>query len=114
MPLVFVVRGFLLSFAIASFVRMLGSGGALLALAVFGVPGCVGIPALFVLGVQGWEASRALGSRFLGEGRRGLPYGRSYFLRCAACAGALLVCAGLETTAVPALVSGAAGFLSAP
>ena len=114
LPLVFAVRGFLFSFAVTSFVRMLGGGGAWLALAVFGVTGCAAIPALFVLGVQGMGASRALASRFLGESRRSLPYGRSYWTRCAACAGVLLVCAGLESTAVPALVSGAAGLMSLP
>lgn len=114
LPVVFVARGFLLSFAVAAFIRAFGGGGAVAALAVFGVTGAISLPALFVLGVQGMVASRALASRFLGEDRRGLPYGRTYFLRCAGCAGGLVVCVLLESSAVPVLVSGTAGLLSLP
>ena len=114
LPAVFAVRGFLLAFAIGAFVHLFGGAGAVLAMAVFGVTGAVSLPALFVLGVQGMGASRALASRFLGESRRTLPYGRTYFLRCAVCAGALCVCMLLEATAVPKLVSGAAGMLVLP
>lgn len=114
LPVVFALRGFLLAFAIGVFVHLFGGAGAVLAMAVFGVTGAVSLPALFVLGVQGMGASRALASRFLGESRRTLPYGRVYFLRCAACAGALCVCVLLESAAVPELVSGAAGVLVLP
>lgn len=114
LPAVFLLRGFLMAFAIGSFVHLFGGAGALLALAVFGLTGAISLPALFVLGVQGMAAARALASRFLGESRRTLPYGRAYFLRCAVCAGALCVCVCLESTAVPALVSGAAGMLTLP
>ena len=114
LPVVFALRGFLMAFSIGTFVHLFGGAGCLLALAVFGVTGAVSLPALFVLGVQGMAAARALASRFLGESRRTLPYGRTYFLRCAVCAGALCVCFFLESTAVPALVSGAAGMLTLP
>ena len=108
-PLVFSVRGFLLAFSIASFVKMFGASGALLAFVVFGVSGCIALPALFVLGVQGWIASRCLATRMLGDGRRTLPYGRLYFLRCGVCACALCVCIFLESVVVPSLLAGAAG-----
>lgn len=114
LPVVFFLRGFLMAFAIGAFVHLFGGAGALLALAVFGLTGAISLPALFVLGVQGMAAARALASRFLGESRRTLPYGRVYFLRCALCAGALCVCVFLEWAAVPALVSGAAGMLTLP
>lgn len=110
-PIVFFIRGFLLAFSIASFVRMFGGAGGLLAFFVFGVSGCVALPVLFILGVQGLLASRYLATRFLGEGRRSPPYGQSYFLRCGLCAGALCVCVFLESVAVPALVAGGAKLL---
>lgn len=108
-PLVFSVRGFLLAFSIASFVKMFGAAGALLAFVVFGVSGCIALPALFVLGVQSWTASRCLATRMLGDGRRSLPYGKLYFLRCGMCACALCVCVFLESVVVPSLLAGAAG-----
>ncbi|MEG2119195.1 MAG: hypothetical protein RRY53_02470 [Pseudoflavonifractor sp.] len=110
-PVLFCARGFLLSFAIASFVRMLGGTGGLLALAVFGVSGVLSIPALFVLGVQGLSASRCLAGRAFGETRHVFPFGRDYFLRCGMCMAAFCVCLPLECFAVPVLVSGIAGLL---
>ena len=49
LPLLFAVRGFLLAFSIAAFVRVFGSAGCLLAFLVFGVGGGFSVPALFVL-----------------------------------------------------------------
>lgn len=108
-PLVFGIRGFLLSFSVSSFVRMFGTPGAWMAFLVFGIPGCLALPVLFVLGAQGWLASRALATRLLGERKRTLPYGKIYFLRCGLCACVLCVCVCLESAAVPALVAGMAG-----
>ncbi len=111
LPVLFAIRGFLLAFSIAAFVRIFGSAGCLLAFLVFGVGGGVSLPVLFVLGVQSLTAARTLASRFLGEGKAPSPYGRAYFLRCGGCAAALCVCILLERFAVPALVSGAAGLV---
>ena len=111
LPILFAVRGFLLAFSIAAFVRIFGSAGCLLAFLIFGIGGGFSIPALFVLGVQGLGAARTLASRFLGEGKAPSPYGRAYFLRCGGCAAALCVCVVLERFAVPALVSGTAGMI---
>ena len=106
LPLLFAVRGFLLAYSIAAFVRAFGSAGCLLAFLVFGVGGAVSVPVLFVLGVQGLSASCRLSGRSPGEGS---PYGRAYFVRCGGCAAALCVCVFLERFAVPVLVTGAAG-----
>ena len=66
LPLLFAVRGFLLAFSIASFVRLFGGVGCLLALLVFGVSGALSVPVLFVLGVQGLLAARVLaGAQFI-------------------------------------------------
>ena len=109
MPLLFAVRGFLLAFSAAAFVQVFGSAGCLLAFLVFGLSGCLSVPALFVLGTQGLAASFRLAGRSLGEGKAPSPYGRAYFLRCGGCAAALCVCLFLECFAVPGLVAGVAG-----
>ena len=103
-PVLFSIRGFLLSFAITSFVRMFGGVGGALAFLTFGVTGLVAIPVLFVLGVQSLAAARLLAGRFLGDGKRSLPFGRAYWVRCGLCSAALCLCALLEYAAVPALV----------
>lgn len=113
LPLLFAVRGFLLAFSIASFVRLFGGTGCLLALLVFGVGGAFSVPALFVLGVQSFMTARTLAGRVWGESKAAPLYGRAYWLRCGGCAAALCVCMLLDGFAVPALVSGLAGTLLA-
>ena len=113
LPLLFAARGFLLAFSIASFVRLFGGAGCLLALLVFGVGGAFTVPVLFVLGVQSLLTARTLAGRVWGEGKSAPLYGRTYWLRCGGCAAALCVCMLLDGFAVPALVSGLAGALLA-
>ena len=110
-PLLFGVRGFLLSFAVASLVRLFGGAGCLLAMALFGISGALSVPALFVLGVQSFQAARQLAGRVWGDGKLPMPYGKTYFVRCGGCAAALCVCILLDCFVVPALVSGLAGTL---
>ena len=109
LPLLFAVRGFLLAYAVAAFVRAFGGAGCLLAFLVFGVGGALSAPALFVLGVQGLTAACRLAGRSFGEDRGPSPYGRAYFVRCGGCAAAFCVCLFLERFAVPALAAGVAG-----
>lgn len=109
LPVLFAVRGFLLSFAISSFVRMFGGVGGILAFFAFGLTALVAIPALFVLGVQGFAAAKSLAGRFFGNTKCPLPFGRLYLLRSGVCALALGVCVLLEYLAVPALLGSVAG-----
>ena len=113
LPILFMARGFLLSFAIASFSCMFGTSGSLMSAAVFGVSGLFSIPALFILGVQGFVIARGFAGRGPGDGGRRAPLGKACFLRCGLCAGALCVCILLEYFAVPALLSGMAGLFPA-
>lgn len=109
-PLLFAARGFLLAFAVASFVRVLGGAGSILAFLLFGLTGLFTIPVLFVLGAQGLAACRVLGGRLLGGKRRpAAPYNRAYFFRCGICLAVLLLCVCLEQTMLPALLSAVAG-----
>lgn len=107
-PVLFSIRGFLLSFAVSSFVRMFGGVGGILAFFAFGLTGLLAVPVLFVLGVQGMTAARDLAGRFFGGGKRSLPFGKTYFLRCGICAAALSGCVLLEYFAVPALLGSVA------
>lgn len=104
-PVLFAVRGFLFSFSVAAFIRVMGSFGGLVGVVVFGITGAVAIPALFVLGVQGMSASRRLAGRTLGDGKARVTNGKQYFLCCGLCAVAYLVCIVLEYTAVPSLIA---------
>lgn len=113
LPLLFAVRGFLLSFSIAAFVRMFGNAGCLLAFLVFGVSGCVAVPVLFVLGVQGLaSACRLAAKRQPTEDRRNPGGAKAFLVRCGLCTGALGVCVLLEYLVVPALVAGMAVMVS--
>lgn len=109
LPALFAVRGFLLAFSIASFLRAFGGPGWLLAWLIFGPGGALSLPALFVLGVQSLLSARAMAVR--GEGKGTALWGRDCLVRCALCLGAVCVCLLVERTVVPALLSGAAGAL---
>lgn len=112
LPVLFAVRGFLLAFSIASFVRVLGSAGCLLAFYCLELP--VRYRFLFFLcwvyrvccPPGGWQ-------RFWERARQPALYGKAWFQRCGLCAAALVVCVVLEYLVVPMLVSGLAGALIA-
>ncbi len=112
LPVLFAARGFLLSFAASSFVRAFGAPGGGLAFFAFGITALLSVPALFVLGVQGFRASRRLAARALGDGKSRLPFDRIYFLRCGVCAGVFFLCMVLDYWVVPALVGAVAGGFS--
>ena len=104
MPLLFLVRGFLLSFSVTCFVSMFGGRGGLLAFLLLGVSGVATIPPLFLLGVQGMSASRRLLRRCLGGQRDGPIYSKRYFFRWGGCAAAVVMCVLFDLFAVPGLL----------
>lgn len=108
-PVLFAARGFLLSFAVSSFVRMFGGAGAILAFFSFGLTGMVAIPTLFVLGVQSFAAAHKLAVGARGGGKRPVPFGQAYLIRSGLCAAALGLCVLMECWAVPALLRSVAG-----
>ncbi|MEG2420279.1 MAG: hypothetical protein RSB55_01935 [Oscillospiraceae bacterium] len=103
-PLLFALRGFLLTFAIASFVHTFGGGGCFLAFIVFGVSGLLAVPVLFLLGVQGWNSARVLAGGQSADSVRTVPFGRGHLVRLGICAGVLLICILLERFVVPPLL----------
>ena len=108
-PILFAVRGFLLSFAVSSFVLMFGGAGAILAFFAFGFSGMLSVPALFVLGVQGFSSGQELALRALSGGKGARVRGRAYWARSGLCAAALALSMLLEWWAVPALLGSVAG-----
>ena len=109
LPIVFGIRGFLFSFAVACFIRIFGSTGAILSFLLFGITGMFSFPALFILGTQGMTACRILVSQLMGERKKGTAYGREYFGRCGICTAILACCVCLEQTVVPSLMMALAG-----
>lgn len=108
-PVLFAVRGFLLSFAVSSFVLMFGGVGAILAFFAFGFTGMLSVPALFVLGTQGFASGQELALRTLSGGKGSLPWrGRAYWVHGGLCAAVLGLSMLLEWWAVPALLSSVA------
>lgn len=51
-PILFFLRGFLLSFTVCAFVRVLGSTGVLFSFLLFGISSLITVPVLFLLGVE--------------------------------------------------------------
>ncbi len=98
-PLVFALRGFLLSFAAASILSAFGGWqGVLVTAAIFGVPGLISVPVLFLLGVQGMGMAAAMA--FPG----GTPRLRRYLGECALCCGVTLLCGVLDMTVTTRLL----------
>lgn len=110
-PVLFLVRGFLLSFAIASFFRVMGGLGLALAFVVFGLTGLICVPVLFILGIQGFLSASAMLGRLMGESKRLPLWDRMALLRCCVCAAALCVCGFIEYCVVPVLLGSLAGAL---
>ena len=57
-PALFLIRGFFFSFSVGCFCQVFGWGGFLPALALFGLPALLWIPAFFLAGYQGLTGAR--------------------------------------------------------
>lgn len=71
-PAVVGIRGFYLSFSIATFVKVFGSGGALVAFGLFGLTALITVPCLFVLSARSFSSSYGLWRIFRGKSRAGM------------------------------------------
>ena len=107
-PMLSGLRGFFLSFSIASFAQAYGRAGLAVAFFLLGIPGLLSIPAFFLLSTQSFSLSCAILGR---SGRRELPNRQGCLFRWGVCAAAIGVSLLLECYLVPALVSGSAGAL---
>lgn len=96
-PILLGTRGFLLSFAAATFARMFGLPGMAASLAAFGVSALVAVPVLFVVSADAFRQS--LG-RLSGERP---PAWSQRVQALTPCAGLLVLAVALQQTVMPAL-----------
>jgi len=111
-PLLFLVRAFLLSFSIASFFHVSGVSGLLFAFSVFGITGLIYVPVLFLLGIQSFLNAGTIIGRITGENRRGAGIKRTNVFCCCVCFLLLFVCCFIEYSAGPAFLKMAAEMLN--
>ena len=111
LPVVFSVRGFLLSYAVAVLVRLYGVTGLMVSLAVFGVSGFLVLPALFTLGVDSFRGAGAMAVRLMGDGKRAFPPGRGRLLRAGCCGVLLAAASAFQLQLTPVLLAAAAKLL---
>lgn len=108
LPVVFCVRGFLLSYAVAVLVRLYGITGLAISLAVFGVSGFLVLPALFTLGVDSFRGAGAMAVKLAGESKRTFSPERGRLLRAGCCGALLAVASALQLRLTPVLLAAAA------
>jgi len=113
LPILSAVRGFYLSFSIATFIRAFGAGGVSVAFSLFGVGALFTVPAFFILVTYAFRASAEMGSAILSQGKlqAGKLYGSAYFIKVALCFLGILVAVLVELYVTPALVSWTSSFL---
>lgn len=109
-PAVFCVRGFLLAYSVASFVRVFGPVGVLAAFAVFGMTALAAVPALFCVGLLSFQTSLRLAAGVLG-GRQGGVISKERLIGLAPCAGMLVLAVFLQWSVMPQLLSAISGAL---
>ncbi len=110
-PVSFLIRGFLFSFSIASFFKVLGINGLVVSILIFGLSGLLYIPVFFHLGVQSYYSSTQLTNRLIGDKKKH-PLFQKTFIRCIFFSFLLLViCASIEYSIIPQLVNSVAGLL---
>ena len=96
-PLLLGIRGFLLSFAAATFARLFGLPGMAVSLTALGVSILVGVPVLFVVAADAFRQSL---SRLAGE--RSPVWGQRV-QALTPCAGLMVLAVALQQTVMPAL-----------
>lgn len=110
LPLLMAVRGFMLSFAAATLVRLLGLPGLAAALVSFGITALIAIPVLFVVARDAFRQSLNCLS-----GAPASSVAWSARLKSLApCSGLLILAAALQQTVMPALLTAVCAHLFAP
>lgn len=109
-PAAFCVRGFLLAYAIASFVRVFGNVGLVMALAVFGMTALISVPALFGLGSVMFPSSLRLAVGVFGDRPAG-PKLRERFAGLAPCGALIVLAVFFQWAVMPQLLRAVSGML---
>lgn len=103
-PVLFVVRGFLLAFSVASFYSVFGFEGLWFSFLVLGLSGLVSIPVLFVLGVNGFLASGSAVNRLVGARGKRRIIDRPMILCICVCFVVLFACSLIEYCLLPSMI----------
>jgi len=113
LPILSGVRGFYLSFSIATLIRAFGTGGVPVALSLFGVGALFTLPIFFILVSQAFSASAEMGRMMFGFGnvQVGTLYGRMFLRKLILCFLGILAAVFVEIYLTPALVSWTSSFL---
>lgn len=110
-PVIFLLRGFLLSFAVSAFCRAYDVHGLLLSFIALGITGLLHIPVLFTCGVQGFLTSGTLAGRLLGDSGKQPIIDRVGLIRIAICAVILLFCYLIDRNLIPVLLQNFASMI---
>ena len=110
-PVVFCVRGFLLSYAVSVFLQLFGSDGLLLAVSIFGISAVLSVTALFVIGLDAFEWGRTLTNGVRYDGKERAPIKKRLLLHAAFAACWLSVGALAQYWLSPVIVRAAVGLV---
>lgn len=99
-PMVFAVRGFFLSYAVAG-LSMAAQGGVLLAFCLFGLGALISLPLFFLLGSQSWEMAGRIRGRLFATLS---DYPKEYWLRSLIVLIGVLLCAVAEYRWLPIIL----------
>ncbi len=111
-PVIVAVRGFFLSFAITSFIKVFGGNGFALALSALGAQSLIALPCLLILASQAFSMSASIMSSGLGNKKASTLLTSSVAARIGVCFAALAVSALIEAFLTPLLISTVAGTIS--
>ncbi len=103
-PIIFLLRGFLLSFSIASVFRVMGLSGLWVSLILFGITAVIYVPVLFNFGVQFFQVSGYSVSRFNGESKKCTSISRTLIIRSVIGIILFVLCAFIECFITPRLM----------
>ena len=103
-PIVLLIRGFLLSFTVASLFRVLGYFGLGFSFVTFGITGFIYIPALLFFGVNCFFASGLIAERLTNEGTKSNVLGYSFLFRCILCVFVFVLCLLIKHQIIPELL----------
>ncbi len=107
-PILILIRSFLLSFSIASFYQVSGPDGLLFCFILFGTTGLIYLPILFVFGIQSFLRAGTIIGRITGENRRTASLKHSEWIRFCLCVIILLIFCFIEYSTGPAVLKAAA------
>lgn len=110
-PVLILIRSFLLSFSIASFYQVSGPDGLFFSFVLFGITGFIYIPILFIFGIQSFLRAGTIVGRITGENRRTASLKRSETIRFSICSIVLLVFCFIEYSTGPTVLKTAAEML---